>query len=376
MLIKGKTVHSAFGLFNDDDKIICGLNVDKPNGISMTYVKVIIIDEVTMISADVLDAVNSGLQKIMAQLNSEHSDKPFGGKSILLFGDLAQVPAVCTKSRSDYIEYLAQFNNSDIYDHFIRFDLNIIMRQNPDQLGFIKALADIREAIPSENGEAYLSNEINNLLKSRFIPGPPHMVLPEVSNFLGDGNSLCICFTNDFARNYNKDKLDSISSIKNMICTLKGLFFIRSTDSYRANYDSHVQINCEQQKSVVQNRFATESEIAAYRGAIHKKKCRCLIPFNIDIAIGAKVMLLKNIDTEKGLINGARGIVIDIDIKESIVEAVKIKFNHIMDPIAIVRQICHSYCLDNGRKIVLYQFPIIFAGQLQLIKVKGKLLNA
>lgn len=64
--------------------------------------------------------------------------------------------AVCTKSRSDYIKYLAQFNNSDIYEHFIRYDLNIIMRQKTDQLGFIKDLADIREAVPSENGKAYL----------------------------------------------------------------------------------------------------------------------------------------------------------------------------------------------------------------------------
>lgn len=83
MLIKGKTVHSAFSLFNNDDEIICGLNIDKPNGISMISVKVVIIDEVSMISAVVLDAANSGLQKIMAQKNSEYSDNPFGSKSFL-----------------------------------------------------------------------------------------------------------------------------------------------------------------------------------------------------------------------------------------------------------------------------------------------------
>ena len=73
--------------------IICGLNVDKPNEISMNYVKVIILDEVTMISAVIL-VVNSGLQKIMAQINSEHSDTQFGDKSFLFFGDLAQISAV------------------------------------------------------------------------------------------------------------------------------------------------------------------------------------------------------------------------------------------------------------------------------------------
>lgn len=86
-------------------------------------------------------------------------------------------------------------------------------------------------------------------------------------------------------------------------------------------------------------------------------------------------MLLKNIDTENGLINGARGVVIDIDIIESNIEAVKIQFNHIINPVTIVRQICHSYCLDNGRKIELYQFPINLCWATKAHKSQGQTLE-
>ena len=73
-LIGGKTVHSAFGLYTQKNRsnetVLCSLDVTKPSGFAMAHVQVIIIDEVTMISGKVLNAIEWGLRKIMAQMKS------------------------------------------------------------------------------------------------------------------------------------------------------------------------------------------------------------------------------------------------------------------------------------------------------------------
>ena len=69
---------------------------------------------------------------------------------------------------------------------------------------------------------------------------------------------------------------------------------------------------------------ANEREMAKLPGEIHTFKSRdravndamkgqlkgCQAPPQLDLKIGAQVMLLKNIDLEKGLANGSRGVVV------------------------------------------------------------------
>ena len=54
----------------------------------MENVKVLIIDELSMISADQFYDVNRRMQSIMA------SDDPFGGVSVVLLGDILQLPPI------------------------------------------------------------------------------------------------------------------------------------------------------------------------------------------------------------------------------------------------------------------------------------------
>lgn len=48
----------------------------------------------------------------------------FGGKRILLFGDLTQVPAV-TMTRDDFLESLAQFHENHKFEGFVQWELKI-----------------------------------------------------------------------------------------------------------------------------------------------------------------------------------------------------------------------------------------------------------
>jgi len=52
-------------------------------------IEVIIIDEISMVRADLLDCVDKFMR-----LNGPRSDKPFGGVQVLAIGDLFQLPPV------------------------------------------------------------------------------------------------------------------------------------------------------------------------------------------------------------------------------------------------------------------------------------------
>ena len=134
-LIGGSTVHSAFGIYSkkeqDIETILCSIDVSKPNGYAISFASVIIIDETTMISANILNSIDKGLKKIMSQKSDANYDKPFGGKNILLFDDLAQVPAV-TLVPDDYIELIGQFHQSSVCSSFIKWELRTIMKQSPE----------------------------------------------------------------------------------------------------------------------------------------------------------------------------------------------------------------------------------------------------
>lgn len=84
--IGGVTLHSLFGLpptIVDETQ----LKLDKNYAI-LEVAEVLVIDEVSMIRCDILDAINCGLQTVKG------NDKPFGGVTVIGVGDLFQLPPV------------------------------------------------------------------------------------------------------------------------------------------------------------------------------------------------------------------------------------------------------------------------------------------
>lgn len=87
MNIQGATIHSFFRLpprmLTEED--VPEVEFKKP----YRNIDLLIIDEVSMVRADVLDAVDRFLR-----LNGPHHDRPFGGIQVLMVGDLHQLPPV------------------------------------------------------------------------------------------------------------------------------------------------------------------------------------------------------------------------------------------------------------------------------------------
>jgi GTPase SAR1 family protein len=119
--IGGQTIHSFFGF---PPKPLTQNNIpiiQDPNKL-ITYQKVdtIIIDEISMVRSDLMEAINHFLQ---INLNS---GEPFGGKQITMIGDLSQLqPVIGSQAEQDMI--LDQFDSEFFFDAnvFKEFDYKV-----------------------------------------------------------------------------------------------------------------------------------------------------------------------------------------------------------------------------------------------------------
>lgn len=157
--VRGQTVHSFFHL--KPGNLLDVRNLKRLPRKTVDAVDTLIIDEASMLRADLLDAIDYILQI------STHSDEPFGGKQIVLFGDLFQLPPVEEQASGGLFDYFtAQYKSPYFFDaHVCRrlptevFELKRIFRQKADP-DFARLLNLIRE------GEA-TQPELDSLLNTR-----------------------------------------------------------------------------------------------------------------------------------------------------------------------------------------------------------------
>lgn len=126
--------------------------------------ELLVIDEISMVRADLLDAMDTVLRHV------RYKDEPFGGVQVIFIGDMFQLSPV---AKQDDLQILSQFYdgiyffNSHVLQQismlYIEFDT--IFRQSNET--FISLLNEIRNNSLSENGL--------QLLQSRYNPGfvPP-----------------------------------------------------------------------------------------------------------------------------------------------------------------------------------------------------------
>ena len=123
----------------------------------------LIIDEISMVRADLLDAVNSVLQR------HRNNNLPFGGVQLLMIGDLHQLSPV---AKHDEWALLRQFYESVYFfsshtlaqTHFFTIELNHVYRQS--DLSFIKILNKVRE----NKIDASLMQTLNKRFIKNFTP--------------------------------------------------------------------------------------------------------------------------------------------------------------------------------------------------------------
>lgn len=129
--------------------------------------ELLIIDEISMVRADTLDAIDNILKYY------RHNDKPFGGVQLLMIGDLHQLPPIVTDDIKDIIN--KYYDNEFFFSSYALkksqlkvIELKHIYRQTDSN--FINILNEIRNN--------HLSNTSIDILNERYNPN----ILRDIDN--------------------------------------------------------------------------------------------------------------------------------------------------------------------------------------------------
>jgi ATP-dependent DNA helicase PIF1 len=214
----------------------------------------LIIDEVSMMTAELLDKLNELGKKI------RKSTKPFGGMQVLLVGDFYQLPPV---NRGDEKTQFAFESAVWKEAAFTCVELTIIQRQKDE--GFQRILKEARRGALTKESCQVLRQYEGRDWRSHKIR--PTLLFPRRSEV----------------------ELINDTNLK----ALKGL-----RESYKARlvYDGKMP-----------NGFVESDE--GFQRALVKMDADGAYSTQLELVQEAQVMLIANIDPEAGLVNGSRGIV-------------------------------------------------------------------
>jgi ATP-dependent exoDNAse (exonuclease V) alpha subunit len=188
--VRGQTIHSFFAF---PPKLLQRTDIErKKKRKQYKELEVLIIDEISMVRADIVDAIDYFLQ-----VNRDNR-APFGGVQVLFFGDLFQLPPViASEGERHYF--------STIYPSPYFFDAAVIKQGFPlemieltkvyrqDEVRFIRLLDAIRT-------QSYGEEDIEEL-NTRHIPAFPHT----------DGY-VTLCSVNALANSINQSRLNALAS--------------------------------------------------------------------------------------------------------------------------------------------------------------------
>lgn len=204
--IGGETIHSFFG-FNTKMKLF-PLKGIKSKKKKLASIDILVIDEISMVRADLLDNIDSLLR------NTLENQNPFGGKMILAIGDPLQLPPVLTKLDKERFnkEYSSPFFfNAKCFENlnYKKIILTKVFRQ--DDKPFVNFLDCVREnKLSFENIQKF-----NNASK--------------IEKLEDDFKGLILCSTRYAADSINVEKLKKLHSKSKIYeCEKEGIIYKNS----------------------------------------------------------------------------------------------------------------------------------------------------
>jgi len=278
--ISGTKIHSGLGINVDcrglqvpklSDKKRCGLKLQLEN------LKVIIIDEISMVSNKLLLYIHQRLLDIFGY--SGNHMKPFEGITVIVVGDLYQLPPVLQRPvYADYYDEL--YNLHHLWKVFKMCELTEIMRQRGDSI-FSDLLNNIRVGRVTESDI--------EILRSRLISESEKAYPKEAMHIFAE---------NKLTERHNLFMLEAIPH---------PLITITAIDQFPHGVPDHVYdriLNLSQSQT---------------KGLSYQFFCK----------IGARVMLTSNVDLSDKLINGLIGTI--VHIRQNVngkIEMIYARFDH------------------------------------------------
>ena len=329
-----KTIHSWSGIKlcrGEPEKIVEQIFSNKRALKNWKSVKVLIIDEVSMMSAKMFDVLNR-IGKMIRR-----SDQPFGGIQIILTGDFYQLPPIENKGEPESGKFCFESTNwNTTFPCENQVVLSKIFRQNDQQ--YINILNEIRKGELSEENVELLRTYLNRSYKKEEHNGVSLTKLYPVRN------SVDVINNSMFKALPDETKETHLSIHKDNL--MYG-------DTKKA-IESHVLEMCAKAPS-----YEIENEINFLK---NNTPCVELL----QLKKGATVMCTANIDLEKGICNGSQGIITDFVNKIP-----KVRFANNVEMVLEK----HHWQSEKYPTISICQYPLILAWAMTIHKIQGTTLQ-
>lgn len=303
--IDGVTLHSAFGWNNliDDNEITLSTNKIS----LLKSIDTLIIDEISMVRVDTFNQIDKILRK------ANNSNTVFGGKQIILFGDLFQLPPVAKKEEAEFFTEKYGgifFFNSPAYEsgNFKFKELKEIFRQTEKE--FIDILNNIRVG-------KILEEHIQSLNK-HYVSEVPRRVV-QVVPMKNEANVI------------NMENLEKLQS---------------------QQYEYHANI-------LIGDNNIKETDFPC--------------DFNLKLKVGALVMMITNDQEHKRWVNGTLGIVSELSPTMVKVTINGTEFE--ISPVSFNKKKCEYDREERKLRYIteasVSQFPLILAYAITIHKSQG-----
>lgn len=288
--IRGLTIHSWAGVGKASEPIEQLLPIVLRNSNACKRwreTEILVIDEISMLSAELFDKLDVIGRRVRNNIN------PFGGLQIIVCGDFFQLPPVGLGKTVKFC-FEAQAWKSLFEDG--RDDgmiiLDKVFRQKDDTT-FLNLLNEMRE------GQISMQNQ---QLLQRKVEDAQRWMQQEQMEARGDG-----FFQSASTVANNREKKLTVRPTK-LFSTNHDVDQYNMTELERLQKGGGGGADDEDKEPVIY--FAVDQGKDPYLTQI---KSGTKAPEKLYLKKGAQVMLLKNLDTERGLVNGARGTVVDFE---------------------------------------------------------------
>jgi ATP-dependent DNA helicase PIF1 len=262
---------------------------------------ILVIDEISMMSASVFEKLNLIFQSL------KRSPKPFGGIQLILTGDFLQLETVFTDQKED-VRLIVE---SELFKRMFEKS-TIVLRENFRQRSdnnYVDILMRIRR------GE-HTDDDIKKLMSRRL-------------KLTDDKKDLVhLVSSNRKAQAINTEQLNKIQGVDSC-------------------YESvYVKMGESETCDLLEKELRSQFNQKGVDSIFLRKGCR--------------VLLIKNLDVESGLVNGSLGTVIDL-----FMDGVRVQFDNGVTQ--IVNRVEWELELDNS-KVICQQIPLMLAYSITIHK--------
>ena len=348
--IDGLTVHRAF---NYNSKNVWSM--PQPGSYYFENLKkqdIIFIDEISMMTGEMLEFIDQWLRNtaLYSRYRLEDYYRPFGGKTVILFGDLLQIPWVQEEVIGTKIRKYRKINEAFIFQNFIWLFLKEQKRQEGDEK-YYEYCKSISQGTINDEITNWLRTKVwpfrcTSLFKAKWLKSLKHKEnIIDTQEWKMDKKTdiMWVTATNDNKKLINDKRLKIFINNKEPIKMYRATYYSKS-------FEIQDKETLKFLRGVFSDDYTHEEELI--------------------LAKGAKAILNINLDVKSGLTNGTIGTIKEL---EDNVIHFEYEFKGQMQVAFILRTEKNDTIpfMDVKR----WQFPLSLAYWLTMHKCQGQTLE-